>query len=532
MTAGESSEQADEGAVEGPAAGAAGAAPAGRTLDPARWARRRRELMLATAVLIGWLLLTVLLGSLLFLHSSRVVLFAGHQTVVSPNLSGQIVVNTGPVLPDARIPTSQGLGLNLDLGKTEVDSVQELVQRYAFLASHPEGQIAVIHSAVNSMALAAVLRGAVLAAVPIALWLLLGKARREDLFAAVRSWRGALVTLVAVTMVGLLVVQPWRAPDARLKQQWIPLAEAAGVSLPKELTGVQVTSDATTSDVRRLVQSAVATYQQSKQWYAVATEEAADLPLRQPQRGDTVVLIVSDRHDNVGMDPVARAIGDAGGATAVFDAGDDTSTGSSWEAFSLDSLEEAFADYDRYLIAGNHDHGGFVVRYLHKLGWTHLEGKSITGPDDAVLWGVDDPRSSGLGAWRDETGTTFAETEEWVADRVCAAKTRISTVIVHDANLGREALNRGCVDLVVGGHTHVLRGPTKILGADGSMGYTFTNGTTGGAAYAIAVGSKPKREAVVTLLTYHDGRPVGLQPVTLQTDGTFTVGDYTELTYE
>ena len=39
---------------------------------------------------------------------------------------------------------------------------------------------------------------------------------------------------------------------------------------------------------------------------------------------------------------LARAVGDAAGAQAVFDAGDDTSTGSTWEAFSLDSLDAAF----------------------------------------------------------------------------------------------------------------------------------------------------------------------------------------------
>ena len=46
------------------------------------------------------------------------------------------------------------------------------------------------------------------------------------------------------------------------------------------------------------------------------------------------------------MDPVARAIADQGGATFLLDAGDDTSTGGSWEAFSLESLDQAFDDYD------------------------------------------------------------------------------------------------------------------------------------------------------------------------------------------
>ena len=87
-----------------------------------------------------------------------------------------------------------------------------------------------------------------------------------------------------------------------------------------------------------------------------------------------MATLVSDRHDNIGMDAVARAIGDAGGARACFDAGDDTSTGKSWEAFSLDSLDAAFHDLDRWGVAGNHDHGSFVRGYLADRDWTMLDG--------------------------------------------------------------------------------------------------------------------------------------------------------------
>jgi hypothetical protein len=112
-------------------------------------------------------------------------------------------------------------------------------------------------------------------------------------------------------------------------------------------------------------------------------------------------------------------------------------------------------------------------------------------------------------------------------------------MLVHDANLGREALSRGCVDLVVGGHTHVQNGPDAVVGegdaagadgADGATGYTWTNGTTGGAAYAIALGSKPRRDAEVSLVTYADGRPVGLQWVRLRTNGTWQVGGWEPVT--
>ena len=231
------------------------------------------------------------------------------------------------------------------------------------------------------------------------------------------------------------------------------------------------------------------------------------------------------------MDPVARAIADAAGATAVYDGGDDTSSGKSWEAFSLDSVSEAFDGFDRWAVAGNHDQGRFVHRYLADHGWTMLDGDVVEGPGGTTLLGVDDPRSSGLGSWRDETGLSFAEVEQRIADAACDSETRVTTVLVHDTNLGREALARGCVDLVLGGHLHVRSGPNRVDGPDGEVGYTYTTGTTGGAAYAIALGSKPRRAADVSLVTYRDGRPAGVQWVTLQPNGVFQVGTYEPLTY-
>ena len=142
------------------------------------------------------------------------------------------------------------------------------------------------------------------------------------------------------------------------------------------------------------------------------------------------------------------------------------------------------------------------------------------------ITGVDDPRSSGLGTWRDETGLSFAEVKEAIADDVCDLDDRgerIATLLVHDANLGATALARGCTDLVLAGHVHAQIGPNRVEGENGRVGYTYTNGTTGGAAYAIAIGSKLRRDAQFTFVTYRDGRPVGIQPVTVTTTGALTV---------
>ena len=111
-----------------------------------------------------------------------------------------------------------------------------------------------------------------------------------------------------------------------------------------------------------------------------------------------------------------------------------------------------------------------MSRYLEERGWTHLDGKAVTPFADVRMTGVDDPRSSGLGNWRDEKGLSFDEVKARIADDVCELDEqgeRIATLLVHDANLGATALARGCTDLVLAGHLHVQKGPTRVVGSNG-----------------------------------------------------------------
>ncbi len=489
---------------------------------------------LAHALVLGLVWLGVSLASfvILLLNSSDTVVVASHDTVLRPTFSGEIVVHTGPVLPDLRMPTGRRIGIDLTLGKTEATSTQDLIDRYAIIASQPEGQIAKVETVVRDMAVSAALRAAAIGLLPVVVWLLVGRRRRRELGREMVSVRGLVVVALVLGLV-VIAMEPWRRVDPVLADEtaWSPLTEFVGVPLPDELSTVEVRTDVTTVQSRRLLQSMLDTYDRSKTWYAEAATEAADLVLHVPAEDETVVLLVSDRHDNIGMDSVARAIGDAGGATAVFSAGDETSDGRSWEAFSLDSLNEAFDGYDKFAVSGNHDHGDFVADYLEQRGWVNPDGGIVDGPGGSVLAGANDPRSSGLGNWRDETGLSFDDHAQAVADTVCESEERVTTLLVHDANSGDPALERGCVDLVIGGHTHVVDGPREVTGENGMIGYTYTTGSAGGAAYAIAVGSKPRRPAAVTLITYREGRPVGIQPVVLETNGVFTVRPYVELTY-
>lgn len=488
-----------------------------------------RRAAAVVAGLLVWAVTAVAVGGWLFVNDSREIVLATHDARVSPLLGDHAVVRTGPVLPDVRLPSDGPVGVEIFLDKTNASTLGELLNRYAFIASQPDGQVAKVRETVEAMALDAALGGALAGLVPIGLWLLVGRRRRREL---VRGHRlVAVVTVVGVTTAGgAVLLRPWVTPEQPVEPtRWTTLSDFTGLPVPDELARVEVSGDVLTRQTKRLVGSAINTYDKSKVFYERATERAADLDLREPAEDETVVLLVSDRHDNVGMDRVARAIAERAGATAVFDAGDDTSTGRPWEAFSLDSVTEAFEDWPRWSVVGNHDQGDFVGDYMDRLGWTRLDGEVVDGPGATTILGVDDPRASGLGDWRDETGLSFAEVTDRVTETACAAEEPVTTVLVHDTDLGREAVRRGCARLVVGGHTHVARGPVEIAGPDDAQGWEITNGTTGGAAYAIATGSKPRRPAVVTLLTYRDGQPVGSQFVTLQTDGSWDVGEYAEL---
>ncbi|UDY24191.1 metallophosphoesterase [Nocardioides sp. Kera G14] len=497
-----------------------------------------RAVRISAAYVAVWLGLSVLAFLVVLSSSTRQATFLSHEATIAPSLSlrhpGQVTVHTGPVLPDVRIPSGAPIAVEVTLGKTTTSSMEELVDRYAYLASAADGEREKLAGVLRSMILDAALRAAVLGALPLLVWRLLGPHRRRQLiWERIPTVRGVAAVLVGLALA-LAAWQPWVGTAEPAAARWIPLPEYLdGVAVPKEFDNISIRGDVSGNEARRLIESMISSYSTSKKFYDDAAERADGLILHQPADGDTVVLVVTDRHDNIGMDAVARAIGEKGGATSVFDLGDDTSTGSSWEEFSLDSVTAAFKDWPRWQIPGNHDHGSFVGRTMKDDGWKVLDGSVVEGPGGSTLLGVADPRSSGLGDWRDQKGLTVSEIGEKLADAACDSDAdghRVTTLLVHDANAGRASLERGCVDLVLAGHVHLFVGPDAVTGSNGKTGWSFTTGTTGGAAYAFALGSKPRREAGVSLVTYHDGVPIGVQAVRLETNGAYVTDPWVPLT--
>ena len=479
----------------------------------------------------AWLLLAVPIWAALFVRSEAAMVVAGHDAVVRPTFDHHVRLETGPYLPDFRMSSDSLVGVRITMGKTESQSTNELIQRYALIAGHTDVEARAVTREVKRLAFDAALRAAVLALLPVLVWELVGSRRRRELRRPTR--RGLAVTAGFVLLATFTAWQPWRPPLPRVDAGgWVSLPDALpGVSVPADLREVEVQNAIFTQSTKGLVADLFGYYDRSKAFYKRLVEQVPDAArgLHPAAEGQTVAVLVSDRHDNINMDAVVRAFAEQAGASAVIDAGDDTSAGQSWEAFSLESLDDELGGIgDRVAVSGNHDHGRFVSGYLARHGWTHLDHRG-TQKFGVRLFGVDDPRASGLGAFIPVKGPTFAEESATLADEVCALDAkgeRVATLVVHDARMARSALERGCTDLVVAGHVHVQLGPDRVVGENGSSGYTYTNGTTGGAAFAVAAVGKLRREAEFTFVTYAEGRPVGIQPVRVSTHGQFTVDPY------
>jgi predicted phosphodiesterase len=281
-----------------------------------------------------------------------------------------------------------------------------------------------------------------------------------------------------------------------------------------------------------VVEGALSTYRTSVEFYGKLAVSAATVDVRAPADGETTALVVTDRHDNIGMDPVARAVAERVQARILIDLGDDTSNGGSWETFSINSLAREFRDLDVVAVAGNHDTGPTVPQQMHDKGFTVLDDKPVTVAGVRFL-GSSDPRSSGLTAGysgdASDNGAALRAQDEALTKAACDDGA-VDVIAVHSPSSAKQAAASGCADLVLSGHLHRQVGPTVITGANGRSTTTLTTASTGGAVYAFALGSKLRRNAQVTIVTFADGQPVGLQPVTFAPGGIIEVADYSPIT--
>ncbi|MFD1860463.1 metallophosphoesterase [Aeromicrobium camelliae] len=504
----------------------------------------RRALRIGLVVLVG-LVVGLWVAAASFLHTDRSVTVGAHAATVSGTFDGHATVQAGPLLPEFRLPSGAplGIGATIVLHDSPITNFEEILARDAAIAAAPEGEIAKVEAELRDVALESAVRGlaAGIAAVTaiVVVWRLVGRDRRAELAAAWPPSRGTAT--VGGTLAVVLVASVWVAlphdSDGR-NVTWVPIAAEFPEldDIPADtsaLRGVEVSKGAAVTGGKALLDGAIATYSESVEFYGDLAAKVEDVDgIRAPEGDEVTALVVTDRHDNITMDQVAKAIADRADISFVMDLGDDTSNGASWEDFSIRSLATTFEDYPVYAVAGNHDQGPYIREEMERAGFTVLDGE-IEEFEGIALLGDSDPRSSGLTAGytgnEGENIDAIGEQSTALAETACEADERVGVLMVHSSASARETVERGCADLVLSGHLHRQVGPTETEGDDG-ITTSLTTASTGGAVYAFALGSKLRRDAQVTLVTFDDGRPVGLQIVTLKPGAIIEVGDYTELT--
>jgi len=476
-----------------------------------------------------------------FIHSERSIVIGAHDATVQPNVDGYARIDFGTLIPQIRLPSEAPLGLGVDirLGDSEVSELNQLIARDAVIASQPQGEIAAVRSTIVSMLLDATLRGlgaALIAVIAVVLaWRAVGGARRRAIWSAARSPSRRQVlgaASVGVVTLGALVLVAAPERPRSVDAAWVPI-DSVFPLLPSDpvLDQVEIVQGASTSGSKALVEGALETYRTSVSFYGRLEETARTTVVRTPADGETTALVVTDRHDNIGMDPVARAIADQAGASMLIDLGDDTSNGASWESFSINSLAREFRDLDVVAVAGNHDTGPSVRRQMEDKGFTVLDGEAVT-VDGIRFIGSSDPRSSGLTAGYSGSPQANSAAIRAQDEKLTTATCEdggVDVIAVHSPSSAKRAAATGCADLVLSGHLHRQVGPDVVAGTNGRSTTTLTTASTGGAVYAFALGSKLRRTAQVTIVTFADGRPVGLQPVSFEPGGTITVADYLPL---
>ena len=481
----------------------------------------------------------------LFLQSERYLVIGAHDAVVRPATDGHATLDFGALLPQVRVPVDVpgGIGVAIDLGDSQGAGLEEMLARDAVIASQPDGEIRAVRSAMIGMGASAALRGLGLGLLAgtatVLVWTAVGSRRRGELRARlVRPTRRTAVvgSATAVVLAGAVVLVAVPGDDGQPSKQWVSLTSAFP-ELPVDNAGlrtIELAQGSATSSSRALVEGALYLYRDSVSFYEALDENAKQAVLRTPEDGETTALVVTDRHDNIGMDPVARTIADRAQARMLIDLGDDTGQGGSWESFSINSLAREFDGFETVAVAGNHDTDA-VAKQMADEGFTVLRGKPVTVGGVRFL-GASDPRGTKLTGYTEDAQTRnggLADQDTSLRDAACtadAAGDRVGVLAVHSWASGSEVAASGCVDLVLTGHLHYQVGPKAIVGPGGTTTTRLTTGTTGGAVLPIALGSSLRRQAQVSVVTFDaEGVPVGVQVVSFNPSKTIEVGEYVAL---
>lgn len=219
-------------------------------------------------------------------------------------------------------------------------------------------------------------------------------------------------------------------------------------------------------------------------------DELARQPVELPGAGKDVVRVgfVTDRHCNIGMDRVIVELLQHFDVQVLVSGGDDDFSGTfPFESACTRNLAEKSqqAGMTDVFVSGNHD--SLATRANERDQRIQVLEDKIVTVEGVHFLGDPDPRASRYGqgiqpSSADERHRVLTEQGRRIGALACASKDKM-VVVVHDPDAGDAALRSGCghAVLALDGHTHHQAGPNSVVLPDGSTGYQFVGGSSGGA---------------------------------------------------
>lgn len=461
-------------------------------------------------------------------HVNEHTTVGAHEGIIGLTHDGHATAKDIPIVGgDIRIPVHQALGTGINFKITRTPNIVSSIEADPLIISQPRGEAEKVGDIAKNLAIKSGLGGLALGTLTV------GGVYARRRFGrtlagetgTVLATAGSLLTIGLIAVPGTYIQQShetWSSLD-----QQVPILKQINKPLVNQ---IEINESGLGSTAIGFINSGVVGYKDSINFYGPLRDRVSEVAsqLHQPGPGEEVAVVISDRHDNINMDPVIRAVGDAVGATILIDAGDDFSASQEWESFSSDSLGNTFKHYkEKYVAPGNHDWAPFTHKAYKKEGITVLSGKPVNLGGKLKIIGNKDPRRS---SFADMPETAGQESTTHLGQQLGAAACEagnVSIAVVHSPTAARIVAESGCVRLVLAGHQHVMSGPEVIQGTNGNT-TLFINGTSGGAGtpVPIALWHKLQANATMALVTLHEGEPVGIQSEVFTTSGQIEVSRY------
>lgn len=516
-------------------------------------------------------LLAVVAAGIFAVTTARTDLSLGpHRAHYAMTSTGLVVVDLGPlgtVELDSPLPLGLGLEARVEEIPEEVTSVGQFdtldalgsdLNAYIQFFSGPQATVSDVGWALaRDAAQRFVVAFGMIVVVGWGTYLLLGRARREELVARARPHvpvvAGALVLVIVVSTVATSGTNNSRSEQGRTATAVFNGTPLEGARITGRLAGVVDTYGG----------MVVQTYEDNEQFYALAalnvsdawqqreartaaendrlgallasrpddgladhTEEPQDEEQDAQEAADddvelVTLLVVSDLHCNIGMAPVIKEAAIHSGADAIINGGDTTMNGSTVEKFCVTTFAGAAPKGVPFVsVTGNHD-SVITAQDMTDSGMIVLDG-SVAEIAGMRMLGDADPNETRIGVGTQSVGPESAqEVGARLAERACEQNDPVDVLLVHTPYVGQAALDSGCVNVQLSGHLHRRIGPENI-----GQGVRYVNGTTAGAVEGELTVGPLRGTAEMTVLRFdpESRTMVDYQLITIKPDASAHVG--------